>query len=868
MTVPPTLVRIMSGLPTGIVTFLFTDIEGSTRLVDRLGSAWGPVLELHDAILREAITAHAGVVVSTAGDSIFAAFAEPERALAAATAAQRGLAAAPWPEGCPVRVRMGLHTAAAEVAGANYAGLEVHRASRIADAAHGGQLIISDTTRALVAPALPPGISICELGAHRLKDLPQPERLFQVCVDGVPGEFPPPRTLGRRLIVLPGRTTSFIGRVADIGRIGALLEQASVVTLTGPGGTGKTSVAVEVAARLGSAYADGAVFVGLAALRDPSLVAPAIARTLELPEEPGRSPEQVVLDRLADAQLLLVLDNLEQLPDAGLLIARITAAGSGVRVLATSRAPLGIGGEAEYRLGPLGLPPVAGGGDPLARAASDAVDLFVDRARRVDPEFTLAADNIDAVVDICATLDGLPLAIELAAARLRVLTPQAIRLRLDQRLRLLTGGARDAPERQQTLRATIDWSHELLDLPAQTLFRRQAVFRGGWTLDAAEAVADVRDALDGLETLVTQSLVVRDDPDGAEPRFRMLETIREYALDVLDASGELVALRDAHLAWCRELAEREGAAFDREHDNLRAALGWSLETDRESGLRIATHLARFWLAHDHVREGESWFVRLLGAGGGAPATRARALAELAGLRYWQERYREAESDYQAALEAYRVVGDAVGADDVLYSLGWVAAANADWPAAQVAFAGVLGECRRRGDRGRTGLALQALGMALHRGGDQPAARATLEEAVAVLVEVGDTYGLANARYDLGRTLRAHGEPDAARVQLLEALRLHAESGHVPSTVFVFEALSRLEVEAGRPQRAVALAAGADTLRATLSAHPPEAIVERWDVDAAIGATLTRDVRDAAWVEGAALTFPELLELAEECGDVE
>jgi predicted ATPase/class 3 adenylate cyclase len=859
----------MPGLPTGIVTFLFTDIEGSTRLADRLGASWGAVLELHDAILREAVAAHDGVVVSTAGDSVFAAFGVPEGALAAAAAAQRALADAPWPEGNPVRVRMGLHTAAAELAGPNYAGLEVHRAARIADAAHGGQLIISEATHALVASSSPPpGISLRDLGAHRLKDLPRPERLFQVCIDGLEDAFPPLRALGRRLIVLPTRSTSFIGRVADIARISALLERAALVTLTGPGGTGKTSVAVEVAARTGTVYADGAVFVGLAALRDHALVAPAIAQALELPEEPGRAPEEVVLARLAAAQVLLVLDNLEQLPDAGPLVAQIAAAGPGVRVLATSRAPLRVGGEAEYRLGPLALPDTEPGADPMTRGASDAVQLFVERAQRVDPGFRLTPENVDAVAEICATLDGLPLAIELAAARLRVLTPEAIRRRLDDRLRLLTGGARDAPERQQTLRATIEWSYELLDAPTTTLFRRQAVFRGGWTLEAAEVVADAPDALDELETLVAQSLVVRDEPDGAEARFRMLETIREYALERLAAAGELVATRDAHLAWFRALAERDGAAVVREHDNFRAALGWSVEADPESGLQIANRLARFWLAHDHVREGEAWLVRLLGASGGTPATCARARAELAGLRYWQERYAEAEVDYRTALEAFRAIGDAVGANDVLYSLGWVAAANANWPAAQAAFAEILGECRLREDRGRTGLALQALGMTQHRSGDQPAARTTLTEAVAVLREVGDTYGLANALYDLGRTTRAQGEPDAARVHLLEALQLHADAGQVPSTVFVFEALSRLEAEAGRPERAVALAAGADTLRATLSAHPPEAIVERWDVDAAIGAALAPEVRNATWTQGAALTFPELVELAKGCGKVE
>ncbi len=863
---PPPLVRMMSGLPTGIVTFLFTDIEGSTRLADRLGGAWGAVLERHDAIVRRAVGAHSGVVVSTAGDGVFAAFGDPEHGITAAAAAQRDLAAATWPEGSPVRVRMGVHTAAAELAGANYAGLEVHRAARIADAAHGGQIVVSEATSSLVARALPTGVSVRDLGAHRLKDLPRAEHLFQVCIDGLDGDFPPLRARGRRMVVLPARATSFVGRDTEIENIGALVERSALVTVIGPGGTGKTSIAVEVAARTASRYADGAVFVGLAALRDPAHVAPAIARALDLPEVPDRSPEQVVLGRLESAELLLVLDNLEQLPGAAPLIAALAVAGPGVHVVATSRAPLRIGGEVEYHLEPLGLPTSDAAADLATRSRADAVQLFFERARRVDPNFVLTEANIDAVTDICASLDGLPLAIELAAARLRVLSPDTIRERLDRRLQLLTGGARDAPERQQTLRATIDWSHDLLDPAAQALFRRLAVFRGGWTLAAAETVTAAPDVLDGSDLLVSQSLVVRDGADGAEPRFRMLETIREYAHDQLQASGELVALRDAHLAWCRDLAEREGASIATEHDNLRAALGWSLETDVESGLRIADRLARFWLAHDYVREAESWFVRLLGAGGGTPGARARARAELAGARYWQERYPEAESDYREALEAYRAIGDAIGADDVLYSLGWVAAANADWPAAQAAFAEVLGACRRRNDTGRSGLALQALGMALHRGGDQPAARAVLEEAVAVLGAAGDTYGLANALYDLGRTLRVQGDPDGARGHLLDALELHAASGHVPSIVFVVEALSRLEAEAGRPERAVALAGGVDALRSTLSAHPPEAIVERWDVTTAIGDRLTPEALHAAWAEGAALDLPELINLAKECGD--
>jgi len=858
----------MRDLPAGIVTYLFTDIEGSTRLAQELGTAWLGVLDQHERLLRQAIVANDGVVVSTAGDGMFAAFAAPAAALSGAVLAERAVARASWPEGARLRVRMGLHTGVAQFAGTDYAGLEVHRAARIAGAAHGGQLIISAATERRVAAMLPADVTLRDLGVHRLKDLVDPEHLFQVCAAGLPVDFPQLRSVGTRLRTLPPRVPGFVGRADEVERITALLASPDVVTVTGPGGIGKTSLAIEVATRLEPGLRDGVLFVSLAALREATQLAPAIARILDIPEEPGRPPEEVVIARLAAAQMLLVLDNLEQLPEAGRVVAQVAGAGPELRVLATSRAPLHIRGELEFRLDPLALPDPQLAADPETLGEVAAVRLFVERARLVDPNFRLNATNAAAVADICRRLEGLPLAIELAAARLRVLTPESILRRLDDRLQLLTGGARDAPERQQTLRAAIDWSHDLLDAPAQVLLRRLGVFRGGWSLDAAEAVAEAPEAIETLDALIGHSLVVRDDPDGAvEPRFRMLETIREYALERLRLAGELDRVRDAHLAWFCALADGGDATLEREHDNLRAALAWAVQTDPESGLGIANRLARFWLTHDHVREGEEWIVRLLDATGASrPETRARALAELAGLRYWQGHYPQAEADYRASLASFRELGDVIAENDVLYSLGWVLAARADWPGAQAIFTQALGACRQRADPRRTGLALQALGMAQHGGGDQSAARTSLEEAVRVLDVAGEPYGLANAHYDLARTLHAQGDAAAAWPHLRQALLLHAGAGRLPDVAFVLDAISRLDADSGDLERAVMLAAGADRVRATLAAHPPEAIVERWDVAAAVGDRLPADVRDAAWARGSRLTLSELIDLGKEAGN--
>jgi predicted ATPase/class 3 adenylate cyclase len=642
--------------PTGTVTFLLTDIEGSTVLLERLGTAWGATLDTHHELVRSAIEGAGGQRVNTNGDAVFAVFARPPDAVAAAAAAQRALAAAEWPEGVRLRVRMGLHTGEAERAGQDYAGLDVHRTARICAAAHGGQVLLSSATHSLTERALPAGVRLRDLGEHRLKDLSRPERLHQLCIDELPAEFPPPRTLDAWRHPLPVQPTTFIGREREVAEARTLLEGTRALTLTGPGGTGKTRLALQIATESSEAYRDRAVFVALAALRDPSLVAATVAAAVGVQEEAGRPILTSLTERLAGMEVLLVLDNYEQLLPAAPLVGELVAAGPGVRVLVTSRAPLRVAGEREYEVRPLALPDAAGAATPEELAESEAVALFVERARAIEPGFALGPENAAAVAAICTALDGLPLAIELAAARVRLLSPQAILERLGTSLPLLTGGPRDRPERQRTLRGAIQWSHDLLDPDGQTMFRWLAAFAGGWTFEAAEAVCSpaggaTLDTLETLDELVQHSLARRDD-GASEPRFRMLQTIREFGLERLAESGEEPEIHERHAQFFLTLAEKAGGELtgpgqavwlDRlacDHDNLRAALRWSVDADRaETGLLIAAAIWRFWQLRDHLAEGEARLTELLDAPSAAAATPARAAGAkaLASIEYWRRR---------------------------------------------------------------------------------------------------------------------------------------------------------------------------------------------------------------------------------------
>jgi predicted ATPase/class 3 adenylate cyclase len=876
----------MDAPPSGTVTFLFTDIEGSTLLLERLGPAWGATLDAHDNLLRAAIEGAGGQQVNTSGDAVFAVFARPPDAVAAAVAAQRALASADWAEGARLRVRMGLHTGEAERAGRDYAGIDVHRAARISAAASGGQVLLSSATRLLAERALPEGVRLRDLGEHRLKDLSLPEHLHQLCIEGLPAEFPPPRTLDAWRDTLPAQQTSFVGREREVAEALALLDGTRALTLTGPGGTGKTRLALRIAAESADAFRDGVVFVALSALEDPSLVASTVAAALGVQEEAGRTVLTSLSERLAGMEVLLVLDNYEQLLGAAALVGELLAAGPGVRILVTSRAPLRVAGEHEYQVSPLVLPDPATGATPEELAASEAVALFVERARAIDPGFALTDENAGAVAGICASLDGLPLAIELAAARTRLLSPHAILERLGASLPLLTGGPRDRPERQRTLRAAIKWSYDLLEPEDQAMFSRLAVFAGGWSLEAAEAVCSPRDAdgldtLDTLETLVEQSLV-RPVGDGSpEPRFRMLLTIREYGRERLAASGEEPELRRRHALFFLALAEAAGRELTgpdqvawldrlgRDQDNLRAALRWAVESDQaETGLLIAAAIWRFWQLRDHLAEGEAWLTELLSAPSASDATPARSAGAtaLASVVYWRGDYAAARERYEDALALHVALGDEAGAADVRSSLGWVAAATDDWSAARRRFGEAAESARARGDRTGLGVALHGVGMSALRDGDRPTARAALEEAVALLRASGDTFGLANALYDHGRILVTEGDHDGGRACLLESIRRHAAAGDQPGIAFVLDALSELAVEEGRAERSVRLAAAADGMRESLGARAPSSIVGEWDARAAVGGLIPESAVAAAWAEGRTMGLERVLTYAEGEGD--
>jgi len=630
-------------LPVGTVTFLFTDIEGSTRLLQRLGAAeYRAVFEDHARLIREAIAVGEGVEVSTEGDAFFAVFPSAPRAMVAAVEAQRSLAGYPWPEGGSVRVRMGLHTGEGIRGGDNYMGLDVHRAARIASAGHGGQVLVSDTVRTLVHRALPISVTLRDLGEHRLKDLADREHLYQVVVPDLPGEFPPPRSLDARPHNLPVQLTEFIGRKSELATIQALLAGARLLTLTGPGGTGKTRLALRTAAEVLGDFSDGVSFVSLAPVRDPQLLASSVAQTLGVSESPGRAVLDAVKEHLVDKQMLLVLDNFEQILPAASQVAEFLAAAPDLKVLVTSRAPLRLAGEQVFPVPPLEVPEADETGDPKALLAGDAVALFVQRAGAVDPGFSLTSGNAAAVAEIVARLDGLPLAIELAAARLNLFPPGVLLDRLIHGLALLRSANAGLPARHRTLHDAIGWSYDLLEPSEQALLGRLAVFVGGFSLDAAEAVAagaPVTDVLEGLASLLDNSLLRRRVREQA--RFEMLETIREYALARLAEKDEGREIWRRHVVFFLELArmgrpelarpasETWLVRLDGEHDNLRAALDWACSAgEAELALDLGAALWRFWHERGHFREARRRLEDLLALLLSLPESRQRDEREL------------------------------------------------------------------------------------------------------------------------------------------------------------------------------------------------------------------------------------------------
>ena len=660
-------------LPRGTLTFVFTDIEGSTKLLNALGTdRYHEVLEAHTEALRRAFAK--GHEVRIEGDALFVVFATARDAIEATASAQRTLGTTTFPHGAVVRVRMGMHTGegtpASEKAGADYVGIDVHRAARIAAVAHGGQVLLSGATRMLAGSDLPSGVALRDLGDHQLKDLAQPERIFQLVIDGCPSEFPALRSLDRIPNNLPTQLTTFIGREKEIRQGLALLDRTRLLTLTGPGGTGKTRLSLQLAAEAAAGFPDGAFWVQLAPISDPELVPSTIAHALGVQVSGSELPLDRVTEHVRAKKLLLVLDNFEQILPAATTVSSLLADAPQLKVLTSSRAPLRISGEQEFPIPPLELPDPERLPSLEVLAQSDAVRLFIERARAVRPDFMVTAENASAVAEICFRLDGLPLALELAAARVKMLNPQAMLPRLKQGLDLLASSAPDRTDRQRTLRGAIAWSYDLLDEGMRRLFARCAGFVGGARIEQLEAVCGPaseigRDVLDGLSELVDQSLM-RQTEVGGEPRFRMLVTIRDFAFERLAASDEGQVIQDRHAAAYLALAEEAAPhlhasdlkrwldLLETEHDNFRGALERAISGGRaDEAVRLVHALWRFWQTRGHLREGRAWTERVLAIVAEPPLLRMKALAAAGGLAYWMadpkvsDYYREAYDIAQA-----------------------------------------------------------------------------------------------------------------------------------------------------------------------------------------------------------------------------
>jgi predicted ATPase/class 3 adenylate cyclase len=739
--------------PGELATFLFTDIEGSTRLWDRAPADMASALPLHDGIILRAVGDHGGTLVKHTGDGILAAFDDPAAAVLAAVAAQHALNAGPWPGEAALRVRMAIHTGDAERRGDDFFGPALNRAARILDASHGGQVLVSESAAARIGGTLPESITLRALGEHRLKDLARAETLYQVLAAGLRTEFPTLRTLEAVPNNLPIQLTDFVGRRMQLEEVTEQLRTHRLVTLSGVGGVGKSRLALQAAADLLDAFPGGVWLVELAALADPLVLPKAVAQAVGVREESDRPIVDALVGHLRSRRVLLVLDNCEHLIDAVASLAeQLLRFCPDLRILATSREGLGISGELLRQVPPLRAPEPD---TPFDRLEDfEAVELFLSRARSVQPDFELTSGNAAAVIEVCHRLDGIALALELAAARLRVLSVRQIAERLDDRFRLLTGGSRTALPRQRTLQATMDWSHDLLGVPEQVLFRRLAVFQGGFGVEAVERVCTDELVPEGhvlelVARLVDESLLVTEGSDHL--RYRMLETVRQYGQDKLAASGEADLVRGRHAEWVAYIADRVEEALrstdqtawvellEAERGNVRAALLWADEAGAfELGLRIAAGMGRFWYLFGPYAEGRRWLGAMLAGADQRPSRRrAMALRWEGTLAWMQGRLDEAEAAAAAAMETAEQVGDGTTKALGRMLVGFVAESRGDAAAAASRFREALAELEALGEHYWASIVLTNLESVVRRMGDPEQSRALAEELVAAARRQGD-----------------------------------------------------------------------------------------------------------------------------------
>ncbi len=802
-----------TALPTGIITFLFTDVEGSTRLWEQHPDVMWQAMARHDELIEANVTRGSGAVVRPRGegDSRFAVFTRARDAVGAARDIQRALSMEIWTTPRPLHVRMALHTGEADLRAGDYYGSDVNRCARLRAIASGGQTLLSQATFDLVRDAVPDDVTLLDLGEHRLKDLQRPERVYQVAIAGLKNEFPALQSVDTFPNNLPIQLTTFVGRERELTETKQLLTTTRLLTLTGSGGTGKTRLSLQLAAESLDSFADGVWFVELAPVTDPGLVLQTVATALGVRELPGHSIQELLIGHLRAKHLLLVLDNCEHLIDACARLAdKLLRTCPNLKILTSSREALGIAGEHAYRVPSLSIGELRQAPALNTVMRNDCVRLFVERALAAQASFHLTDKNALAIAQICARLDGIPLAVELAAARVKVFAPDQIAARLDDRFRLLTGGSRTALPRQQTLRALIDWSYDLLPEAERTLLRRLSVFAGGWTFEAAEAVCagnaiETFDILDLLTHLVDKSLVTVDDSQDASARYRLLETIRQYARDKLLDSGEAVAVRDRHLnyflqfgneAWAFALSVRQVEWQRRvksEEDNVRAAIEWGLDHQPEAALSLSGEVCLYWSRIGHASEGCRW----LRAG----LERVTALAPVEGVAARERQFNQARA--------------LLGMASSLITLGEMAVAK-QYADKSLPIWHELGMKREEG------YALIVIGISTQFLGDAPTALATVKAGIAIARQVGDPWQLA---YILGVGAMIIGtlenDLETARSYLEESTGIFRALSDDQNAAFPLLVLGDLEYISGNFEQA--RAAFEPSLTGFLAAgNPPEA----------------------------------------------
>jgi predicted ATPase/class 3 adenylate cyclase/Tfp pilus assembly protein PilF len=912
--------------PTGTVTFLFTDIEGSTKLWEDNAPAMQAALARHDGLLKWAIEEHGGYVFKTVGDAYCAAFPTAADALEAALEAQRRLLSSESEETGPFRVRMALHMGAAEERDGDYFGPPVNRVARLLSAAHRGQVLLSLPTQELVRDQLPAETTLRDLGEYRLKDLFRPERVYQLLAPKLPSEFPPLRTLDAFRNNLPLQPTPLIGREKEVSEVCDLLrtEETRLLTLTGPGGTGNTRVALQAAADLLEDFPDGTYFVSLATLTEAELLLPAVAEMVGVREVGEQPLDETLKDYFHERRLLLLLDNFEQVLEAAPAVTELLAVAPGMKVLATSRAPLGLYGEHEFPVPPLSMPDLKSPPSLERLTQYEAVGLFVERARAVKPDFEVTNESAPAVAEICVRLDGLPLAIELAAARIKMLPPKAMLKRLSSRLKLLTGGARDLPERQRTLRATIEWSHALLDEGEQVLFGRLAVFSGGRTLEAIEAICDAEgdlpvEAFDGVSSLLDKSLIRQEEGPDGEPRFVMLETVHEFAREKLQESAEAEKIKRVHAQYFLTLAEEAYPELrgpdqlewlerlEAEHDNMRAALSWALERqEAEVALRLGGALSWFWSVRDYYSEGRRWLEEALATEvRGTPEVRAMALAgvgELAsaqgdydrakeacqeglellaheeameaseakffllgglGFMAWErEELEQATQLFEEGLALGREMSDTWWLATSLSNVALVYQSREDFERATKLYEASLDLFREHGDKQGLAYGLNNLAMMVYSQGDLGRAQKLTEESVALHRELGTRGGVSVGLYNLGWMALLQNDLGRAADLYRESLTLSWDTGMNPLVQMALEGFVCLAGAQGEAERAARLWGAAQALHETKGI--PRDVDFLAEADARITAVRSGMAEEEwmeAWSKGRKMTLDEAVSYA-------